>query len=104
MHQLLREGVPKAEVARRLGLSRQTIYNWVKEGVEKTKEAVRASKLDPYKRYIDSRLQEFDLPATVLLKEICAQGYDGGRAGRTRSTVSRRICTVPGGAPRGLET
>lgn len=78
MHQLLREGVSKAEVARRLGLSRQTIYNWVKQEIEKAKEAVRACKLDPFKSYIESRLERFDLPATVLLKEIRAQGYDGG--------------------------
>jgi transposase len=38
----------------------------------------RPSKLDPYRRYIESRLERFDLPATVLLREIRKQGYDGG--------------------------
>lgn len=78
MHQLLREGVHKAEVARRLGLSRQTIYNWLKQGIEKAKEIARESKLDPFKSYIENRLERFDVPASVLLEEIRRQGYDGG--------------------------
>ncbi len=78
MHQLLREGVKKAEIARRLGLSRQTIYNWLKSGNEEEKPARRASKLDPFTSYINSRLERFDVPATVLLEEIRARGYDGG--------------------------
>lgn len=78
MHQLLREGVKKAEIARRLGLSRQTIYNWLKSGNEEEKPARRTSKLDHFKAYIESRLESFDLPATVLLTELRARGYDGG--------------------------
>ena len=77
MKQLLREGEPIAQIARRLGRSRQTIYNWMKHegGCRRVK---RASKLDPHRQYIESRLERFDLPATVLLREIRDQGYDGG--------------------------
>jgi transposase len=38
----------------------------------------RGSKLDSYKAYINSRLEDFDLPATTLLREIKEQGYEGG--------------------------
>jgi len=77
MYQLLREGVKKAEIARRLGVTRQTIHNWLKPKEEKTPTG-RTSKLDPFKSYINSRLERFDLPATVLLREIRRQGFDGG--------------------------
>lgn len=81
MKQLLREGVKIAEIARRLGVSRQTIYNWKTteaEGVSEKDRPRRASKLDPFRNYIESRLDRFDLPATVLLREIRDMGYTGG--------------------------
>jgi len=78
MHRLLDEGLPIAEVARRLGRSRQTIYNWKKAGDEPRKTARRTSKLDPYRAYLASRLERYDLPATVLLRELRERGYEGG--------------------------
>ncbi len=38
------------------------------------------SKLKPIKAYVRSRLEEFDLPATVLLRERQSKGYTGGIA------------------------
>jgi len=78
MKQLLREDVPKAQVARQLGVSRQTLYNWIDEPDDKTGPARRPSKLDPFKPYIQGRLERFNLPATVLLREIQNQSYGGG--------------------------
>ena len=78
MHRFLDEGLSKSEAARRLGRCRQTIYNWLQEEHEALPpKARRRSKLDPHKPYIESRLQLFDLPATVLLEEIRAKGYEG---------------------------
>jgi transposase len=78
MHRLLRENVPIAEIARRLGRSRQTIYNWknAKQGNEEKRR--RASKLDSFMAYVESRLEAYDLPATTLLRELVALGYSGG--------------------------
>lgn len=78
MHQLIEEGVPIAAVARMLGYSRQTIYNQLERAQSGVEPAPRPSKLDPYRAYIESRLSRFDLPATVLYREIKDQGYDGG--------------------------
>lgn len=78
MKQLLRENVPKAQIARQFGISRQTIYNWIEESDDKIGPARRPSKLDPFHPYIQGRLERFDLPATVLLREIREQGFDGG--------------------------
>ena len=77
---LYEEGVPIAEIARITGRSRQTIYNWLRKyfaGESFVHKAPRPSKLDPFMPYIESRLKRFDLPATVLLREIREQGYTG---------------------------
>jgi|GEM_PF-542794 len=79
---LAREGEKIATLARRFGLSRQTIYNQLKR--EKSTparlatRAKRASLLDPFRDYIRARLEQFDLPATVLFRELKAKGYTGG--------------------------
>ena len=62
----LEEGASKAEVARRLGVSRRTVHRWIASGQldrELDDEAVRygprrpsPSKLDPYKGIIRARL------------------------------------------------
>lgn len=78
MNRWLEEGLTKTEVARRLGTSRQTVYNWLSQGGKPAAGRSRPSKLDPYKPYLESRLKRFDLPATVLLEEIRSKGYTGG--------------------------
>lgn len=76
---LAREGVPKDRIARQLGVSRQTVYNHLnREGAFPKPRSVRSSKLDAFKGYIQARLEQFDLPATVLLRELTPQGYTGG--------------------------
>lgn len=71
------QGEPKARVARRLGVCRQTVYTHLQEKTPSQERPPRASKLDPHKAYIAGRLAEFDLPASVLLREIKARGYSG---------------------------
>lgn len=74
------QGVPKARIAAQFNVSRQTVYNHLNRGdVPFPKpRGSRSSKLDGFKSYVRSRLENFDLPATVLLREIRAQGYAGG--------------------------
>ena len=71
------DGVPIAAVARKYGVSRQSVYNVLNANVE-ARKAPRPSKLDPFKEHVKARLEEFDLPATVLLREIKELGYAGG--------------------------
>ena len=78
IHRLFAEGIPIAEIARRLGRSRQTIYNRLERDPESAEPTRRPSKLDPYRAYIRSRLERFNVPATVLLREIREKGYTGG--------------------------
>jgi len=78
MKLLLEEGLSITEVARRLSCSRQTIYNQLERGDDEDELRRRPSKLDEHRRYIESRLEKFDLPATVLLREIRERGFEGG--------------------------
>lgn len=78
MQRLLREGVSLSGIARRLGRSRQTIYNWLKTGEKEPEPARRPSMLDPHVPHVESRLEKFDLPAPVLLAELRERGYTGG--------------------------
>lgn len=85
----LERGLSKATLARELGVSRRTIYHWIKTGQlerELDAEAVHYGprrpgprKLDPYRGIIDARLDEYpQLSATRLFEEVRAAGYGGG--------------------------
>ena len=66
----LEQGMPKAEIARQLEISRRTVYNWIEAG---------DLELDPYKGIIDARLAEYPkLSAVRLCNEVRAAGYGGG--------------------------
>jgi transposase len=71
------QGEPKACVARRLGVCRQTVYTHLKEKPSGSERAPRPSKLDAHKAYLAGRLAEFDLPAAVLFRELKGRGYTG---------------------------
>ena len=65
----LERGVSKAELSRRFGMSRRTIYSWIASGdldrdlaaggTRYSPRPRRAHKLDPYKGITDARLAEF---------------------------------------------
>ncbi len=113
----LEQGVPKAAIARHVGVSRETIYRWIATGQldrDLDDEAVRSrprapapSKLDPYKGIIDTRLADYPrLSAVRLFNEVQAAGYRGGygqvkryvRGVRPQEPVEpvRRFETPPG--------
>src|SRR5690606_14856319 len=74
-----RDGRPKAAIARQFGVSRRTVSTHRKRsGPFPEARAPRRSKLERCKAYIRARLESFDLPATVLYRELRGQGYTGG--------------------------
>jgi transposase len=80
---LHRQGKAIRAIERETGHSRNTIraiLRGLSNGQYGPRKA-RPTKIDNYKRYLQDRLQgagKVWLPATVLLREIRAQGYDGG--------------------------
>ena len=64
-----------------LDVSRNTVRRYLRsKGLPRYEREARASKLDPFKRYIDERAKAATLdwiPATVLLRELRALGYAG---------------------------
>ena len=90
LRHLLDEGLPKTEVAARLGVSRRLIYHWIATGqldqdvaalcLPRVRRAV-PTKLDPYKAIIRERLDTYpELSAARLFDEVRAAGYPGGLA------------------------
>ena len=85
----LERGLNKAEIARELGVSRRTVYNWIEGGqldrdldnaaVQYTPRPTVACKIDGFRPMIETRLAEFPrLTATRLFDEIRGAGYAGG--------------------------
>lgn len=85
----LEQGLSKAEIARTLGVSRQTLYHWINTEqldreldngpVRYTPRPPVARKIDRYRVMIQARLSEYPrLSATRLFEEVRAAGYDGG--------------------------
>ena len=93
----LDQGVSKAELSRRFGVSERTIYYWIAKGqldrdlvaggARYASRPPTQQKLDPYKALIDLRLEEFPrLSAQRLFDEVREAGYAGGY-GRVRDYV-----------------
>ena len=85
----LQRGVSKAALARRFGVSRRTIHEWVETGQldrDLSSGGGRYSprpavphKLAPYTGIVEARLEEFPgLSAKRLFDEVRAAGYPGG--------------------------
>jgi transposase len=85
----LDQGASKSALARQLGVSRDTIHRWIREGdldrdleatpVQYGPRAPVATKLDAFKAIIDARLAAYpELSAVRLFDEIRAAGYVGG--------------------------
>lgn len=85
----LEQGVSKSALARQLGISRDTVHRWIRDGdldrdldagpVQYGPRPPVPTKLDPYKPIITARLKTYpQLSAVRLLEEIRAAGYKGG--------------------------
>ena len=83
------QGMSKSALARQLGVSRDTIHRWLRDGeldrevddvvVQYGPRPPVPTKLDAYKSIIDARLAAYPrLSAVRLFDEIRAAGYTGG--------------------------
>jgi transposase len=85
----LEHGTSKSALARELGVSRDTIHRWIRDGdLDRDLDALPVqygprrpppTKLDPYRTIIETRLAAYPaLSAVRVLEEIRAAGYTGG--------------------------
>jgi transposase len=85
----LEQGTSKSALARQLGISRDTVHRWIRDGdLDRDLDAAAVrygprppapTKLGAYKTIIDARLAAYpELSAVRLLAEIRAAGYSGG--------------------------
>jgi transposase len=79
---LKRQGKSIREIARTLGVSRNTVRRYLRtEGMPRYEREARPSKLDPYKNYLDNRVKSAApdwIPGTVLQRALRALGYQSG--------------------------
>ena len=100
----LEHGTTKSALARRLGVSRDTIHRWIRDGdldrdldatpVEYGPRRPVPTKLDRYRSILETRLAAYPaLSAVRLLEEIRAAGYTGGYSQLT--TLVRQLRPAP---------
>jgi transposase len=83
IHVLHRQGHSLRAIAKELGVSRNTVRKYLRDTARMpaySPRPDRASKLAPYKPYLQERIAAARpdwIPATVLFREIQAQGYTG---------------------------
>lgn len=92
LRHLLDEGLTKAAIAERLGVSRRVIYYWIETGqldrdvttpLPPRARRKRPPKLAPYHAIIQARLASYpELSAVRLFEECRAAGYAGGLSQR----------------------
>lgn len=74
----MNDGVSITEAARQLGCSRPTVYKYAKQDSKPLyKRKGLASKLEPFKQYLQGRLDRAPFSAVRLFEEIKQQGYAG---------------------------
>lgn len=89
LREYLDQGLTKTELARKLGISRATIYHWIQTGqldrdlddqqVHYKPRPPVPRKIDRYRGLIQARLEEFPrLSAVRLFEELRKAGYSGG--------------------------
>lgn len=94
---LRHQGQSIRSIARTTGHSRNTVRKILRGEHElKRKPSIRASKLDPFKQYVQRRYEEHGLSAVRLLEEIRPMGYEGSIA-----TLRRYLQSLKGEVARG---
>ena len=73
------QGMSKREIAKELGISRNTVTKMLKTTrVKEHQSRKRGSKLDPYREKVKEFIGKYNLSSIRILEEIRKLGYDGG--------------------------
>lgn len=78
IRELKKSGLNITEISKQLGVDRKTVRSALKSNSQPSYERKNTgSKLDPYKKYIDERLEKYNLTTVRIFEEITSQGYLG---------------------------
>ncbi len=99
---LHRAGVGPAIIARTVGITRQTVWRWLRVGAfpVRSPQAPRARVIAPYEPYLRERWQAGCQNARQLWREVQAQGFDGGKESVRRLVMTWRTVPAHPGPPR----
>jgi len=99
---LYKEGVGPATIARKVGVTRQTVWRWLRVGAfpVRSPQAPRARMIAPYEPYLRERWQAGCQNARQLWREVRAQGFVGGKESVRRLVVTWRTAPAHPGPPR----
>lgn len=82
IHDLKEQGLSIRAIAQRMGMDRKTVRKYLRQGLTVPTygpREPRPSKLDPYRAYLDQRIDLYpELSGSRLLREIKERGYTGG--------------------------
>ena len=72
-------GFNYSQIFRKTGFDRKTIRKYVNSTTrpEPKKRTKKESKLDSYRRHIDKRVREGNLPTSIICREIQGMGFTG---------------------------
>lgn len=95
-------GMGPATIARTVGVTRQTVWRWLRVGAFPVRAplAPRARMIAPYEPYLRERWQAGCQNARQLWREVQAQGFVGGKESVRRLVVTWRTTHARPGPPR----
>lgn len=106
IHDLRRQGLGIAAIARRTGLDRKTVRKYLDKGLEGPRYGPRRPRprlLEPYEDYLRGRVTDHpELSGRRLMREIVERGYAGGYT--TVTDFLREARPAPAGFERRFET
>jgi transposase len=103
--QAVARGEPVSVIARSYGLDRKTVRTWrARGGYGPRQRRPVVSRLDPYREWLARRAPEVGYNATVLTRELHAEGFVGSAIIVRRAVRPLRVAALPSVATVRFET